>query len=89
MELDGKLYRKVYKALGKWKELEEITQMVERRSLSPQQAWEQYKALWELSMKIAPGDNDYQHSEHMRYWGHYYFKIQKLQTWMRSHGEAT
>ena len=33
--LDGKLYRKVYKALGKWKELEEINQMVERREPNP------------------------------------------------------
>ena len=88
MELDGKLYREAYKALGQWKERQAIEQLLQRRNLTPRQAWEQYKALWELSMKIAPGDQEYQHSEHIRNWDQYYSKIQKLQTWMRSHGEA-
>jgi hypothetical protein len=88
MELDKELYRKSYRAIKEWKERESIDRMLQARYLSPQQAWNQYIALWELLLTIAPTEIKYQHVEHLKNLDQYYTKVQKLQEWMKSNGEA-
>jgi len=89
MEMDKDLYRKAHAALKRWNEFETIERLQQAKHLTPEQGWKQYISLWELLMKIAPDGSDYQHQEHIKDLEQYYSNVQKLQAWMRLHGEAT
>jgi hypothetical protein len=78
MQLDKKLYRKVYDDLKKWSEFKSIQRLLDARKLTPEQAWSQYLALWNLVVKNNPQVNDHLHQQKILELQPYYDALQKL-----------
>jgi hypothetical protein len=88
MKLDKELYRKAYESYRQWNEIESIERTREAGKLTPQQSWNRYVALWELSMKIAPEISEHQRQQRLVELEQYYRNIQKLEGWKRLRGET-
>lgn len=80
MELNRELYRKAYQAIKKLKEQEYVDRVQEARKRTPQQAWDQFAALYEFGIKIAPENHEYQHREHMRGLQEYLSRLKMVET---------
>ena len=80
MELNRELYRKAYQAIKKLKEQEYVDRVQEARKRTPQKAWDQFAALYEFGIKIAPENHEYQHREHMRGLQEYLSRLKMVET---------
>lgn len=86
MALDKELYRQAYEGYRQWNEAELIERARNTNKPTPQQAWRQYAELWEFIMKISPGISAAQRCKRLADLEEYLSKIQKLESWRRSHG---
>lgn len=87
--LDKELYRDAYRRHREWNEAELKARIRGADTLSPQQAWQQYLALWEFCMTLAPEASDLQRTRRLAEWDLYYTRIQKLEEWRRQRGSTT
>jgi hypothetical protein len=89
MEMDGELYRKAYQAIKKLKEQEYVERVQEARIRTPQQAWDQFAALYEFGIRIAPENHEYQHHAHLRGLQEYLLRIKMVATRRQSRAGNT
>lgn len=85
MAIDRELYRQAYEGYRQWNEAELIERARNANKLTPQQAWRQYAELWEFIVKISPEISAAQRRLRLADLEEYLSKIQKLESWRRSH----
>ena len=87
--IDKELYRQAYAQMREWSAAKERERIERESQLSPAEAWRQFVGLWQLCMKLAPRDNDWQRREKLEALNRYYARVQKLEAWRRARGHST
>jgi len=87
--LDKELYRYAHQLHQQWNEAELKARIQNAASRPPQEAWQQYMALWEFCMRLAPQPSRRQRVKRLMEWNRYYARIQKLEEWRQHNGTTT
>jgi hypothetical protein len=81
MSINANLYREAFEYYRQWNEAELKAQARQAGQMSPEERWEQYKALWQFCAQLAgpPSENYLKHQ--FGQWADYYEKIHQFETW--------
>ena len=86
MTMDKELYKRAYESYREWNEIELADRVRNRGKLTPQEAWKQYVALWQLAMKLSPPMSEAQSHFPLQEKIDYIEKVKKMEAWRRAHG---
>ncbi len=86
MQLDKELYRKAYESFKEWNEAKLLDRVRDADTLTPQEAWRRYVALWKFGWKLCPQQSEWQQKQKAEILELYYQRVQKLEARRKAHG---
>lgn len=89
MALDKELYRWAYEQYRQWNEAKLLERVRNAGQLTPQQAWQQYVALWEFGRKMNLKPSQWETGQKLAALEKYYTRLTKLEQWRREHGRES
>lgn len=88
IKLDKELYRHAYQLYRQWNEAELMERVKNAGNRPPQQAWQEYIALWEFCLRLASEPGYQQRRKRLQEWDEYYARIHKLEAWRHNRGKT-
>ena len=89
MPLDPKLIRAAQLAYRQWNEAELRDRLHAAASRPPDEAWQQYLALWEFAWQTGLTASENQQRQKAADLARYYERILKLEVWRKRRGSAS
>jgi hypothetical protein len=89
MPLDPKLIREAQAAYRQWNEAELRERLQAAASRPPNEAWQQFLALWEFAWQTGLKASENQQRQKAADLARYYQEILKLEAWRKRRGSAS
>ncbi len=89
MPLDSKLLREAQEAYRQWNEAELRERLVTASSRPPDEAWQQFLALWEFAWQTNLKPSQNQQRQKALDLDRYYQRMRKFEAWRKQRGSAS
>lgn len=88
MAIDKELYRKAFEYYRQWNEAELLDRIRNPGRITPEEGWQQYRALVEFCWELCPQQSEWQQKKKLDDIGRYYTRIRKFEAWRKANGKT-